>query len=359
MRNRTDNAARSSAPYTQTAKFSDIEELISDQRDVAIIIKEDADTPGQSYISAYKEFNTDSPSEKDISYAYLSACDPVATQTDFTHVSLFDSDTTSPILNSDAVYVVDSVLPTRPYPSSNDTDTLAQQVSVFVKHKYKPVSQKIRPIIAELPDKFRIVRNIVGDPLADLPTLSPNPPSFRPTGRYTAERRAIIKRAHPEGFLLPAERELMHHFMCLQEMGFAWDDSERGRFREDFFPPVIMPVVEHKPWVLRNMPIPPGIYADVCKIIQTKIDAGVYERSNSSYRSRWFTVLKKGGTALRIVHSLEPLNAVTIQHSGVPPFTEQLAEHFASRSCGGICKGNLAVLRLITQASKGGSKENI
>jgi hypothetical protein len=119
-------------------------------------------------------------------------------------------------------------------------------------------------------------------------------------------------------------------------MGFAWDDLERGRFREDFFPPVVMPVVEHKPWVLRNMPIPPGIYADVCKIIQTKIDAGVYERSNFSYRSRWFTVLKKGGTALRIVHSLEPLNAVTIQHSGVPPFTEQLAEHFASRSCGGI-----------------------
>jgi Integrase zinc binding domain/RNase H-like domain found in reverse transcriptase len=62
----------------------------------------------------------------------------------------------------------------------------------------------------------------------------------------------------------------------------------------------------------------------------------VYERSNSSYRSKWFTVLKKGGKSLRIVHSLEPLNAVTIQHSGVPPFTEQLAEHFAGRSCGGI-----------------------
>jgi len=44
-----------------------------------------------------------------------------------------------------------------------------------------------------------------------------------------------------------------------------------------------MPVIEHKPWVLQNMPIPPGIYEDVCKIIQTKIDAGVYERSNSSY----------------------------------------------------------------------------
>src|SRR5882757_4368967 len=97
-----------------------------------------------------------------------------------------------------------------------------------------------------------------------------------------------------------------------------------------------MPVVEHKPWVLRNMPIPPGIYEEVCKIIQTKIDAGVYERSNSSYRSRWFSVLKKGGTNLRIVHSLEPLNAVTIQHSGVTPHTEQIAEQFAGRACAGI-----------------------
>ena len=75
----------------------------------------------------------------------------------------------------------------------------------------------------------------------------------------------------------------MHHFMCLQNLGFAWDDSERGRFREDFFPPVSMPIIEHKPWVQRNMPIPLGIYDEVCRLIKTKIAAGVYEPSNSSY----------------------------------------------------------------------------
>jgi len=62
----------------------------------------------------------------------------------------------------------------------------------------------------------------------------------------------------------------MHHFMCVQNQGFAWNDSQRGRFREDFFPPVLMPVVDTSPGVLRNMPIPPGIYEDVCKIIQPK-----------------------------------------------------------------------------------------
>ena len=40
-------------------------------------------------------------------------------------------------------------------------------------------------------------------------------------------------------------------------------------------------------------------------------------------------MVKKDGTLLRIVQSFEPLNEVTIQHSGVPPFMEQLVEHFA------------------------------
>ena len=99
-----------------------------------------------------------------------------------------------------------------------------------------------------------------------------------------------------------------------------------------------MPIIEHKPWVQRNMPIPPGIYDEVCRLIKTKIAAGVYEPSNSSYRSRWFTVIKKTnstatGTKLRIVHSLKPLNTVTIQHLGVPPYTDQIAEQFAGCAC--------------------------
>lgn len=64
--------------------------------------------------------------------------------------------------------------------------------------------------------------------------------------------------------------------------------------------------------------------------------AGVYEPSNSLYRSRWFCVLKKDGKSLRIVHSLEPLNTVTIAHSGIPPIPEHLAEQFSGRACGAM-----------------------
>jgi hypothetical protein len=208
--------------------------------------------------------------------------------------------------------------------------------SAFVTKKYKPVAKKIRPVYTDVPQKFRIIRDIKGDPLATLPPLSPHPPPFVPYGRYTAERRDVIDKCHPPGFLLPEERNLMHHFMTLHQDGFAWNDSERGHFREDFFPPVEIPTIAHEPWVLRNIPIPPGLYKEVCRLIQNKIDAGVFEPSNSSYRSRWFTVTKKDGKSLRIVQSLEPLNAVTIAHSGVPPFSEQLAEQFAGRACGGM-----------------------
>ena len=49
------------------------------------------------------------------------------------------------------------------------------------------------------------MRKIDGDPLAEMPILTANPPEFEPTGRYTAERHDIIDNVHPEGFLLPDE----------------------------------------------------------------------------------------------------------------------------------------------------------
>jgi hypothetical protein len=43
-------------------------------------------------------------------------------------------------------------------------------------------------------------------------------------------------------------------------------------------------------------------------------------------------VAKKNGS-LRLVHDLQPLNAVTVRNSGVPPLADQLIEAMAGRSC--------------------------
>jgi hypothetical protein len=220
--------------------------------------------------------------------------------------------------------------------SLRDSKTSTYFVYDPKKKPYKPVAKRTKPQKAEMPEKFRIKREIKGDPLETLPSLNPTPDPFTPTGRYTEERKKIIDEVHNNGFLWEQETALMHDFMCKQNEGFAWTDSERGHFRTDFFPPVEFPVVPHKPWVERNIPIPPGVYKAVCEAVKVKLDAGVYERSNSSYRSRWFCVLKKDGKTLRPVHALESLNKVTIQCSSVVPHPEHVAEQFAGRSCGAM-----------------------
>src|ERR1700753_3031656 len=202
--------------------------------------------------------------------------------------------------------------------------------------RYKPVAMKTRPVYGEVPEKYRIKREIIGDPLEDMPSLPTNPTEFIPTGRYTQERKEIIDGTHAEDFLWDEERKLMHNLMMLHQDAFAWIDQERGSLRQDFFPPIEIPTVKHEVWIEKSIPIPRGQLEEFCRVIKTKIDAGVYEPSNSSYRSKFFGVLKKDGKSIRLVHSLEPLNAVTIAHSGLPPATEELANHFAGRACGAV-----------------------
>lgn len=206
---------------------------------------------------------------------------------------------------------------------------------VLVGKKYKPVALKVRPVFEPLPEEFRIERNITGDPLANLVPLDPNPPKYVPVGRYTQERKDIVDKLHDDGFLNEAEMDLVHHMLSIHESTVAWNDEERGTFKEEFFPPVRFPVKPgHKVWVERNIPIPPGQLDEVCKVLRASIAANIYEPSNGPYRTKYFGVLKSDKKSIRLVHSLEPLNAVTIAHSGVPPGAADLAEHFAGRSCG-------------------------
>ena len=53
---------------------------------------------------------------------------------------------------------------------------------VYAGKKYKPVALKVRPVYAELPDQYRIKREIKGDPLAGMPPLNPRPRDFEPMG---------------------------------------------------------------------------------------------------------------------------------------------------------------------------------
>lgn len=95
----------------------------------------------------------------------------------------------------------------------------------------------------------------------------------------------------------------------------AWDQSELGRFREDWFPPIKIPTVDHPVFAKRAIPIPPAMLPDIIEMIRSPIF--VVRRSNGKYR---------------IVHDLQDLNSVTIRDSGLPPPVETFVDWFSGRA---------------------------
>ena len=67
-------------------------------------------------------------------------------------------------------------------------------------------------------------------------------------------------------FLWPEELKLIQHIPKLNKKVLAWMEEEKGRFRDDYFSPIKIPIIEHVLWMHKNLPIPPGILPDVIKI---------------------------------------------------------------------------------------------
>jgi len=101
------------------------------------------------------------------------------------------------------------------------------------------VALKIKPVLGTLPKRFRIIREIKGDPLKDIPKLLEKPLDFVPKGRYTAERKEKLDMRHISSFLWPEERKLMHWVITEQNQAFAWENSERGKFKEEYFSSIV------------------------------------------------------------------------------------------------------------------------
>jgi len=196
---------------------------------------------------------------------------------------------------------------------------------------YKRVGRKIHPVSRAFPEDCYVQRQIPEDPLLSLPPLPTCPPEFTPTQKITEERKKILN-VNAKGFLLPEEEKLFLWIMTTNEDAIAFEDAERGTFKESYFAPYIIPTIPHMPWVHKHHPIAPGLLPRVMEVLKLKIAAGVYEQSQSSYRSSWFVVEKKNGK-LRIVHDLQPLNAVTIRDTGTLPIVDDFVEGFAGRQC--------------------------
>ncbi len=208
-------------------------------------------------------------------------------------------------------------------------DILQEQVHAFTM--YKHVDQKIKPISTTFPEEARVRRTIPREPLLSLVPLPIRPPDFIPTARLTEERMRELN-VNQDGFLWPEEEKLFKHVLALNEATLPYDEKDRGTFSQEYFSDYIMPVVSHTPWEYKNIPIPPGIRDKVIQFLRSKIEAGVYEASQSSYRSQWFCILKKNGT-LRLIHDLQPLNKVSIRDAGLIPEPDEFIEPYGGCQC--------------------------
>ncbi|KZS86268.1 hypothetical protein SISNIDRAFT_391122, partial [Sistotremastrum niveocremeum HHB9708] len=121
-----------------------------------------------------------------------------------------------------------------------------------------------------------------------------HPPSYQPSSKIPQELFDKII-ANEDNFLWPEEVKLFGQVLNNNLPAIATQDSERGVLREDYFSDYIIPLVDHEPWVEKNIPIPPGERAAIIDAVKAKIQSGVYEPSQASYRSRWFWVKKKSG----------------------------------------------------------------
>ena len=201
--------------------------------------------------------------------------------------------------------------------------------------KYKPVAKKVRPVNEAMPQHINppLQRPALSRDPYDTP-LTMHPPEFKETAKVTSKRLEMVNFG-PEGWLSEEEKKLILQVIVLREKAVAFDESERGCLKHEWGLPYVIPVVDHKPWQKRAIPIPKAIKEEYVELVRERLQTGLYEQSTSSYSSPVFCVLKQNGK-LRVVHDLQELNKVTIKDAGLPPAPEEFVEAFAGRACYGL-----------------------
>lgn len=194
--------------------------------------------------------------------------------------------------------------------------------------KYKAVDQRKLPVAVSMPSRKREPYKPLPIPL--IPKLPHHPPKWTDepyTPRLSEEQMKFILAGIQPGFLSEDKISLLIWVLRKNEKAIAFDDSERGCFKEEYFPDYIIETVPHTPWLIRPIRVPESVKEEMNDMLRDQKENGNLKTCESSYRSRMFVVQKpKGG--LRIVHDLQPLNLVSVQDAMLPPNVSEFAEDF-------------------------------
>lgn len=205
--------------------------------------------------------------------------------------------------------------------------------------KWKPEHRRYRPVPSYMPDPAaQVFKEIPELPPLDIPL---NPPPIRElpfSDRITPERLDILLSKIPKGTLSPKATRAIAYVVTHRAKAFAFEYGEKGEFSRKYYPDYEIPVIEHTPWQRPPISIPIAIRQMVREEIRRLEDEGKFEPSVASYRSAMFPVAKKPGSKppVRLVLSVEELNAVTVRDASVPPNINEYAESFVGYSIYGI-----------------------
>ena len=121
----------------------------------------------------------------------------------------------------------------------------------FTSHSltYKPVANKVRPVLAPLKEEYHVLRWLPDDPLAGLITLPTNPLDFVPGQGFTQECANALDLKLAQ-WLWPEGVKLVWWMVLNLETAFAWTATECSRLDNWYFPPVKIPTIPHTPWIL-------------------------------------------------------------------------------------------------------------
>ena len=135
-----------------------LEELIEDQGEIVTVLVFDSHSDS-AFISSYATISSVTSLCNSLTQYYLSTSDLLNKL--YPNATFCTTTTTTPVRNG-------SCNPTVP-----KFEGVIMKKGVVTKKKYKLVALKVRPVIAELPEWYRIHCHIMGDPLQGILTLNP------------------------------------------------------------------------------------------------------------------------------------------------------------------------------------------
>jgi hypothetical protein len=198
-----------------------------------------------------------------------------------------------------------------------------------LKTKYKPVATKVRPQRKPLEDGSQPYewRTQEAESLVDRQLLVNGiMEGARLAGRsrVTPDRLAEMRIARRSS-LNEKEKGLLEAVVIMHEAAFSFDVSEIGLIRDEVVPPYQIRTVKHEPMQVRRFPLARSMEGEIRGLLAGQLEAGMVEPSHGGYSINWFCSRKSSG-GLRLIHDMQPVNAVTIRDACVPPDMEDILE---------------------------------